>query len=651
MVSREEAKYLQEHYKRFSDKELSQALRKSPSSVRKALKEIGCQRTDEDLRYIHSHPEDEPPPYASALMVRGKWLLSLSFFIPLVVYLSTTTSCPAGNEGTELGLCAYGVWSSKTIVCPIYLLIGRVLSCVSFVEFSLLLNLLSVICGAICVWLIARLLYRLSGSILVSLLLSLFVAFSIPFWKASVTTSPVAPALFFCALSLHYLLLWQASHRQTYLILASLSCIMSVGLYAAFLAFVPLFCLFLLAPFIVSYPAKWVAKLGKGRKRAISFSCVAFPLLFAEIYLSFPLCSYRSWDVPRRYAQEIWKNVDTGAVIVTGDETTRRYLLYDSLVSHKNRPGHICDFGSTDKDLAYLLGSDREKLLDALLQKYPLRPIYFTYLPTAQEWHRYHLFRKGVVWQAIPISLGKPLLAKGQKTIPDWPELSPNLAENERKFLAHCHFVKAIAHLEQGEVYRALKSLEQAKQYYKPDKSLLLPHAQVFSYARQYREALELYELLARQEPEAQLYLSMARLENMQGHKERARAFYEKALSLIPNSFNALLELAEQCEREENWAKAKELYQRLIERYKEHPYPYQKLAKILAKDPETHEKARHLLQKAQELEKKQKAKKDRLSPASIPKTHRKPQDPFAPKLPEPVPKLPALPKIPKTLDK
>jgi tetratricopeptide (TPR) repeat protein len=194
--------------------------------------------------------------------------------------------------------------------------------------------------------------------------------------------------------------------------------------------------------------------------------------------------------------------------------------------------------------------------------------------------------------------------------------------------------------------------LAKSKHHQGEAKQLLWEWAQNFARDRQYQQAMKLYQAFARKNPTSEVYLAMARIENIQGHTNEARTLYEKALSLNSKNFHALVELARLYERIEEKNEAIRLYETLIQAYPDMPYPYRQLAKLLASDPLHKTRVAELNKKASGLEQKQATKTDsQTSPPwlksqpwlELPQVDTKPKQ-----VPQsPGPKLPTIPRIPK----
>lgn len=438
--------------------------------------------------------------------------------------------------------------------------------------------------------------------------------------------------------------LWK-ERRPLFLLLAA-ALLVSLALFSFFPAVsAPLLFLALFA-FLAPVGKVLSALFAKGK--AVAFACGILAVfgLLAQGFASLPSASRRGWDFPERYARAVLEATEAPAVIVPGDETAAFFLLNESLVARPDPEKIVCNVFGKDRDLASLSKQDPERCADEVAARYPGKTIYLTALPELRSWHRYDLQRIGLVWRATPIVRGRRLAEGPKREMPAFPAFSERQIEGENRLLSQCHLLRAMDELERGESAAAVRSLAQARYHSAQSRELLLHHARSLAASRKYDEAMTLYRALFH-EPTAEICLDMARIETIRGNRGEAESLYKKALELSPNSFNAMVELARQYEREEKPDKAAELYRRLIERYKDAPYPYRQLAKLLARDPARKQEADELNARAAELEKKEAQKTESLKSIPVPKLPgKKEEEPWLPKLPQIGPSLPEIPGIP-----
>ena len=385
--------------------------------------------------------------------------------------------------------------------------------------------------------------------------------------------------------------------------------------------------------------------------RILAFPGTLLLVMFigCELMANLALCNYHQWDFPRRYADNVQRNLTANALIVPRDKTAAWYLLYHTLVAHPQANIQALNPYGRDQDLAAMLWHwPLEAVLDSVASKYPEQKIYLTNLDIYSHVRCYHIIQNGLVWQAIPITHGRPVLTAATAPLLKLPSNSPALTAGERHLLSHCHLIRAAMALSRRQVDPALQALDQCCDHQAHLFFLYRHHARQLASVRDYAQAMQLYLALAEKRPDAQTYLEMARIENLRGKTSQARHFYEKSLEYNPNSANALLELARTHEIAGRKDQAVQLYRRLIARYPELPAPYRRLARILAVDPAQKQQVKKLLAKAKQLADQQKRtqiKSPRLP--QIPKVPTGKHAPWLPQIPQPGPKLPQLPQIPR----
>ena len=380
---------------------------------------------------------------------------------------------------------------------------------------------------------------------------------------------------------------------------------------------------------------------------AIPCAIILTIVISGQLMANLAQCNYHEWDLPRCYARNVQQNITKNAVIVPREQTAAWYLLYHTLAAYPQPDIQPINPYGADQDLAAMLWHcPLEHLLDSVAKKYPGKKIYLTNLDIHSHARRYHLIRRGLVWQAIPITHGRPAFKVADEPLPQLPINSPALTADERRLLSHCHLIRAAIALSQRQVEPALSALDQCLYHQGRLFALYRHHARQLASTRDYAKAMQLYRALANNRPNAQIYLEMARIENLRGNPAQARQFYEKSLEYNPNSANALLELARTHETAGRTGQAAQLYRRIIARYPDLVAPYRRLARILAADPGQKQQVQQLLAQAKQLEARQAQAKPPKVP-EIPKVPNPKHAPWLPQIPQPGPKLPQLPQIPR----
>ncbi len=208
------------------------------------------------------------------------------FFACIILYLFTL--CPTvyvGDSG-EYTSSAFLLGVSHPPGYPIYSILGKVFTLIPLGSIASRVNFMSAFFGALTVLILYLIVYRLTRSTLPAVLSALLLGFSKTFWSQSVIAEVYALNVFFTALILLLLLLWQDTLDTRYLWLFAFIYGLSLTNHFIMMLFAPAYLYFILSTL-----------KSEGKAKRISMMVCGIPgmlLLFLmglAVYLYLPIRS------------------------------------------------------------------------------------------------------------------------------------------------------------------------------------------------------------------------------------------------------------------------------------------------------------------------------------------------------------------------
>ena len=284
-LSRRKIRYVEKHFRRYSNAKLARALNVDKDLIWKTLKQRDLTRSEAQRARIRRHPDAEPSEYTGQLDVPtdGVKLTRIHFatatlgaLAAFVVYFLTLGPTVTGEDSGELVTAAYSLGVPHPPGYPLWCLLGKLFTFIPFGTVAWRVNLMSASLSAGAVFVVCLIIIKLRAHPLAALAGCLAFAFSKEFWEQSVIAEVYALNTFLVALCVLLLFLWYET-RKAYVFYA-FAFTYGLGLCnhntMHFLA--PLFALFVLA--IDREPwRRW--------KFYVASACFTALALFVHVYL------------------------------------------------------------------------------------------------------------------------------------------------------------------------------------------------------------------------------------------------------------------------------------------------------------------------------------------------------------------------------
>lgn len=218
-----------------------------------------------------------------------EWLIPL---VPFLVYLLTLAPTIYGLDSAELTTGAWALGIVHSPGSPLYLLLGKLFSCLPVGDVGFRLNLMSAVAAALGVWFTYRILRLLTSNPVTSMLAAWLLGFSYYYWAWALAAELYALQVCILAGLLLLVLLWWRQRRAWQLVLLAFSFGLGMGNHLALSLMLPGFTwiVFAAEPKLLKRPG------------LLALSCLS-GLLGACVYLYLPLrhLAHPAVDYVREY--------------------------------------------------------------------------------------------------------------------------------------------------------------------------------------------------------------------------------------------------------------------------------------------------------------------------------------------------------------
>jgi hypothetical protein len=246
-ASRTQKIYISGYYRAFSDKSLGEALDLDGSSISKARKALGLERSKEDQAWIKENKNSKAPEFDGHAarpwrrvgdeirfglhaLNRGDYLTALGVFIAvLAVYWTTLPPTVTGEDAGELIVAAYKLGIPHPPGYPSWCILAHPFTWLPIGSIGFRVALSSAVFAAGACSVLSLVTIKLTSNRIAALMAGLVLAFSAEFWEQAIIPEVYALNVLFMSISVLLMVLWYESHRPKLLLIFSFV----VGLGAA----------------------------------------------------------------------------------------------------------------------------------------------------------------------------------------------------------------------------------------------------------------------------------------------------------------------------------------------------------------------------------------------------------------------------------